>query len=205
MSDLATEFGDTGQYNLSSYYKGGGLVPDTGTNTNVPSSGQIKLSNFYSASATTVTVSLPADFTQTIFNQFAPPPEETTILNVSFQTDGDIFTQGFNFDTGTTGDKGDWLSDISGLPGDAANYEIFATLTSEGFIGVGGGGIGGTTTGTFGSWLGLGSVRTWGASAEAGDDDTWESVIQFQVREIANTANTDTINITLRVNFVNTL
>jgi hypothetical protein len=35
---------------LSDYYRGGSLVPNTGTNTAVPTSGQIKLADFYGAS-----------------------------------------------------------------------------------------------------------------------------------------------------------
>lgn len=204
-SELASEFGDTAPINFSSFYKGGVLVPNTAANTNVPTSGQIKLSNFYSASVVSApSVVVPADFNQIIFNQFVPPPNVTTTLTVTFQTDGNIVTSGSNFDSGTVGDKGDWLSDISGLPGNAGDYEIFASLTSNGFPG-GGGGVSGSTSGTFGSWQAFSTNRAWTASATSGDDDTWTSVIQFQIREIANTANTDTINITLTINFVNTL
>jgi hypothetical protein len=49
--DIATEFGGTIPHSLSEYYKGGGLVPNTPTNVNVPTSGTIALSQFYGASA----------------------------------------------------------------------------------------------------------------------------------------------------------
>jgi hypothetical protein len=47
ISDLRSEFGDTpGEDALSEYYRGAGYVPDN--NNNVPTSGQIALSNFHS-------------------------------------------------------------------------------------------------------------------------------------------------------------
>ena len=45
IQDLITECGGTGK--LSEYYRGGGLVPDRAENINVPTSGVIRLSNFY--------------------------------------------------------------------------------------------------------------------------------------------------------------
>ena len=36
-------------HSLSEYYRGGGLVPDTSININVPTSGTISISNFYGA------------------------------------------------------------------------------------------------------------------------------------------------------------
>lgn len=51
IGDLRTEFGDTGSSSLSEFYRGGSLVPNTGTNVAVPTSGIIKLSNFYGAAA----------------------------------------------------------------------------------------------------------------------------------------------------------
>lgn len=48
ISDLRNEFGDTpGQDELREYYRGAGYVSDN--NNNVPTSGQIALSNFHSA------------------------------------------------------------------------------------------------------------------------------------------------------------
>jgi len=47
ISDLRNEFGDTpGEDGLNEYYRGAGYVPDN--NNNVPTSGQIALSNFHS-------------------------------------------------------------------------------------------------------------------------------------------------------------
>jgi len=47
IQDLVDEFGGTAPHSMSEYYRNGGEVP--GNNTNVPTSGTISLSNFYSA------------------------------------------------------------------------------------------------------------------------------------------------------------
>lgn len=60
ISDIVAEFGGTGK--LSEYYRGGGRVPDTPTNSSVPTSGSIKLSNFYGASNVSFT---PVTYTYT--------------------------------------------------------------------------------------------------------------------------------------------
>jgi len=52
IQDLKTEFGDTGSSSLSEFYRGGSLVPNTGTNAAVPTSGEISLTDFYGAAAT---------------------------------------------------------------------------------------------------------------------------------------------------------
>jgi len=46
-SDLANEFGDTAPHRLSEFYRDGGKVPSV--NSNVPTSGRIRLFNFYGA------------------------------------------------------------------------------------------------------------------------------------------------------------
>ena len=50
LGNLQTEFGGSNPVGISEYYRGGGLVPDVAVNANVPTSGQISLSNFYGAS-----------------------------------------------------------------------------------------------------------------------------------------------------------
>jgi hypothetical protein len=47
INDLVTEFGGSAPHSLSEYYRGGGLVPDTATNANIPTSGQIDMNDFY--------------------------------------------------------------------------------------------------------------------------------------------------------------
>jgi hypothetical protein len=52
--DLQTEFGGTNPIGLNEYYRGGSFIAGTDFAPNVPSSGPIALSNFYSASKTTL-------------------------------------------------------------------------------------------------------------------------------------------------------
>ena len=47
ISDIVDEFGGSAPHALTEYYRNGGSVP--GNNTNVPTSGQISLTQFYSA------------------------------------------------------------------------------------------------------------------------------------------------------------
>lgn len=47
IANIATEFGGSQPHSLNEYYRGGSFVTDN--NTNVPTSGQISLSNFYGA------------------------------------------------------------------------------------------------------------------------------------------------------------
>lgn len=49
ISEIATEFGDTAPNQMSEYYRGGGLVPNTPANAAVPTSGQIAVADFYGA------------------------------------------------------------------------------------------------------------------------------------------------------------
>lgn len=53
LNDIHTEFGGGTPVVLSNYYRGGGLVPNTAANSNIPTSGQISLSNFYSSTSST--------------------------------------------------------------------------------------------------------------------------------------------------------
>ena len=49
-SMIQTEFGGSNPIAISEYYKDGANVPDTGTNVNIPTSGQIKFGDFYNGS-----------------------------------------------------------------------------------------------------------------------------------------------------------
>lgn len=49
LADIQTEFGGTNPIDLSDYYRGGGLVPDSGPNAAIPTSGVISVSDFYGA------------------------------------------------------------------------------------------------------------------------------------------------------------
>lgn len=62
ITDLATEFGGSAPHGLSEYYRGGGNVPDSATNSAIPTSGQIALGNFYgSANVVALNVTISAN------------------------------------------------------------------------------------------------------------------------------------------------
>ena len=52
LAQIQTEFGGSNPISLSEYDRGGGLVPNTAANANIPTSGIIRLSNFYGGSNT---------------------------------------------------------------------------------------------------------------------------------------------------------
>ena len=48
LSEIQTEFTGSNPISLSEYYRSGSYVPNVGQNSNIPTSGQISFSNFYS-------------------------------------------------------------------------------------------------------------------------------------------------------------
>lgn len=46
-ADISGEFGGSAPHNLNEYYRGGGLVANHQNNSGIPTSGQIKMSDFY--------------------------------------------------------------------------------------------------------------------------------------------------------------
>jgi len=50
MADICSEFGVSHSTPLNSFYRGGGIVPNSSANNNVPTGGTISLQNFYNAS-----------------------------------------------------------------------------------------------------------------------------------------------------------
>ena len=56
LAQIQTEFGGSNPIGLNEYYRGGGLVPNTPVNANIPTSGQIALSNFYGGSKSVTTI-----------------------------------------------------------------------------------------------------------------------------------------------------
>lgn len=51
LSQIASEFGDSAPNSMSEFYRGGGKVPDTSTNSNISTSGSISIGNFYGATS----------------------------------------------------------------------------------------------------------------------------------------------------------
>lgn len=148
---IQAEFGGPTPINLQNYYRGGLYVPNTAQNASIPTSGPITIpNNFWGASALSVSI---AD--HTVFDLvFEPANASATyeLLNtgVARKTEGAV----------TTNFPGEWL-----LAGTAANYEARATVLSGSF-----------TSGTFGSYLNLGTTRTWGNAIALGPGGTGDAV-----------------------------
>jgi len=58
LSAIASEFGDSTPNSISEFYRGGSLVPNSSTNSNVPTSGQISFNQFYGAADSVWTTNL---------------------------------------------------------------------------------------------------------------------------------------------------
>ena len=67
LNDIQTEFGGTNPIDLSDYYRGGGLVPDTAGNAGIPTSGVISVTDFYGA-ANVIPINYAQTFAGTINN-----------------------------------------------------------------------------------------------------------------------------------------
>jgi len=71
INDIVGEFGGSAPHSLSEYYRGGSFVSNSATNSNVPTSGQIKITDFYGAASeiwsTTVTVGSGNNFGYTAY------------------------------------------------------------------------------------------------------------------------------------------
>jgi hypothetical protein len=83
--DIQAEFGGTNPISLSEYYKGGAYVLNTDYAPNVPSSGAIKISDFYGARKTTVTT---LTFTSQGDNFFVLPATVVGNLQIVIMTGG---------------------------------------------------------------------------------------------------------------------
>ena len=53
LADIQAEFGGTTPTSIDEYYRGGAFVPDTAANAGIPTSGLIRLTDFYGGDATT--------------------------------------------------------------------------------------------------------------------------------------------------------
>ena len=138
----------------------------------------------YEFAGTPITVTLPSSINRS-HNSGTP----STAISVQLSTNGPITISA----TGASPtSEGNWLVDISGLPGDATNYEAKADITASEFND-------GAATGTFGTWLELSSSPTWGVIAQRlapGEPGASYVTFTLQVREKApNNVNTDSVSV----------
>lgn len=162
LSAIQTEFGGANPISMSEYYAGGTHVPSgtSGVNGAVPTTGAISVSKFYGTTA--VVVSVPDD----AIYAFRLGSSVTATASFALNNNG---TRSQTVNTTTT-TIGDWVTPTN----QAANYEVFATLSS-----------GALTSGTTGSWLALTSTRSWTVSRSPAGIS--EAVVVLQVRKIGTT------------------
>lgn len=164
-SQIQTEHGGANPISMSEYYRDGGLVKDTTANAGVPTSGQISISQFYSTSGAGPTVTLAAKTIE------------------DYQTVGTANASITFSNTGSTGYTNEWLNPNPQPTTFCDNYEILATVVS-----------GTLSSGTAGSWLNLGTSRTW--SRTRSSNGTSACTVNFKIRPVGGSNLVD-VNITL--------
>lgn len=151
----------------------GGVVPNTGPNAGVPQSAPIGLLSLAGAQAT---IPPSVNINGGSMNSVAISPTDATSgyqLNSS-GAEQEITTFGTStFNT--------WL-----LSGSAANYDVFATLNS-----------GTLTSGTTGTWLNLGTSRSWLVTRTSNTAGSANVSLTIQIRPAGGGAVLDTANVTL--------
>jgi len=182
IQDLVDEFGGSTPHSLSEYYRDGGEVP--GNNTNVPTSGTISLSNFYSAvneiqqtySSNATNLNLSSVFGG---NWSSSVPKRVTVN--SGVTIGGTNTHAILIPSGMGGtliidNHGDIIGYGGSRNGGGGGHAIYAQHTSgvtvnnksggEIYAGGGGGGAGGTG----------GSGGSGGSGGTGGQGSYWQQV-----------------------------
>lgn len=142
LSQIKAEFGGDGR--LTSYYRGGGLVPNTPANAAVPTSGTIRVTNFYGAS---IASAFTPGFAG-VSDVYAAGAGTATAM-IQLRTDGTVF----RVLNGTSEANGIWGSPTTTSVGN--NYWAMAT----------GGGPSGLQGDPQNAVLPLSSNRWWGYKA----------------------------------------
>jgi hypothetical protein len=90
-TDIVGEFEDTTPHSLSEFYRAGGIVPDAGINANVPTSNEIKFSDFYGAT-NVIEVSISN-------NSYIDPADGVTVVPLPMGTTLNLFNLASVFST----------------------------------------------------------------------------------------------------------
>lgn len=166
LQDVYTEFGGTTPIQLSAYYRGGALVPDTPANSAIPTSGAIKLSDFYGASN-----NIPIDYLSSSNMHSDCTAAGGEVVSIAGDSDGTEVCR-FNAATCPSGwsSAADWTTTSSTSQSWTQNSYSSESYTCSGFTET----IGAISydTGTFSSgehsWsntpVETDSCRTWGST-----------------------------------------
>ena len=128
LTDIQAEFGGTNPISLSEYYKGGAFVLTTDFAPNVPTSGTIKISDFYGARKTTLTT---LTFTTAGDNLFVVPSTVVGNLQIVTMTGGGGGGGGPDSQPGASG--------YGGVTITGGNVPVSAGDIVNAFVGGGGG------------------------------------------------------------------
>lgn len=149
LSEIAAEFGKSAPYSLSDFYRGGTYVPDIAANSNVPTSGNIQLTDFYSAETATVVSSVAggADIDQTIADNTANWPQTVqSSLRTAVPSPADDGNYSYSWTrVSTTINNGRQISVTNGnaaatrfqafldIPAESSNTEVWRITVTDGF------------------------------------------------------------------------
>lgn len=161
LSQIATEFGGAAPHSLSEYYRGGANVPNAPPNLAIPTSGTIKLTDFYGADVG------PA-VTLTSFSVSASGG--TTGTATARATVDSAGLQQSKVGTASYVTENTWL-----VFGANTDYEVRATLSSS----TGTGSAGGSA---FSTWISCATGGEWTAAAVVGF--VFEATILLEIRYV---------------------
>jgi hypothetical protein len=177
LSQLIAEFG--GGTKLTDFYRGGAWVPNTAANANVPTSGQISMTQFYGASKTTVNVALNYHYVSDFAAEGSPTNPTATY---SLLSNGTVTTS--TATSGSTTHSGEWL-----VSGTASNYECLVTNSGGAALGAG--------SSALGSWLALSTSRGWNITVSLNTSKT--TTLTVSIRQVGTTTVLATTTIDLEV------
>ena len=149
VSDIVAEFGGSSPYALTDYYRGGARVPNISTNSGVPTSGTIALTDFYGASASAPGPTLTARG-GTFNNSDFGGSSQNIRFDLFYDSNGDARRTQESGGSFVTFGMGSWSSDASE---DGTGISIRVSYVSGTNIYSSGDGLG--------SWVSLTSNRDW--------------------------------------------
>jgi hypothetical protein len=159
LSQIAAEFGGSAPHNITEYYRGGTYVPNAAPNLSVPTSGAIKLTDFYGAAAVAA-VDLFGDEIFASGSTLASCIPRYGLTNLGAETT--------KSGTGGLVTINTWLNS-----GSASLYDARVTMVTT--TGVG------SDSGNFDLWYSLGTSREWNITT-AGTGTYYEVICDVEIR-----------------------
>ena len=142
INDIVGEFGGSAPHSLSEYYRGGSFVSNSATNSNVPTSGQIKITDFYGAAdnlyAGTVTNGYAnldlGQFGNFFYRGFKGGSSQQGLFSViSSSTFGSVDDSTVDFLSGASLRVLAESTQSAGAAAGTLNFEVAGTFSNSGF------------------------------------------------------------------------